>query len=142
MTADKYDSNGLIFKDDGEVIFDIPYMLSEADDKGILIYADQAFLKVGNYNSLQEIAGQPHGMVRHADMPDSTFKDMWSNARGKGFWSGLIKNARKGGGYYWVDTTVLRKVNSKGVITFLFLRRKTTNGAIKKAINLYKIGID
>jgi len=106
-------TEGLTFLDDGEVLYNDLYLLSETDDKGIVEYASDSFLKVANMRE-SDLIGQPHNVVRHPDMPRAAFKSLWDDVQSKGFWTGYVKNQRKGGGFYWVFATVLRSVNKNG----------------------------
>ncbi len=129
-------TEGLTFLDDGEVLYNDLYLLSETDEKGIVKYASDSFLKVANIKK-EELLGQPHNVVRHPDMPRAAFKSLWDDAQSKGFWTGIVKNARKGGGYYWVYATVLRSVDKNGNTKYVSIRVKPSREDIKKAQELY-----
>ena len=96
--ANHEEIKGLTFLDDGECLYDDIYLLSETDEKGIVTYASESFLRVAGWKE-EDLVGQPHNVVRHPDMPRAAFKSLWDDAQGKGFWTGIVKNARKGGGY-------------------------------------------
>ena len=70
-------------------------------------------------------------------MPRIAFKGLWDDIQSKGFWSGVVKNLRKDGGFYWVHATVLRKVNSKGEATYLSIRRVPPRSDVEACITLY-----
>jgi aerotaxis receptor len=129
-------TEGLTFLDDGEVLYDDLYLLSETDERGIVTYASDSFLKIANF-SREELVGQPHNVVRHPDMPRAAFKSLWGDAQSKGFWTGYVKNARKGGGFYWVYATVLRSIDKNGNIKYVSIRVKPSRDEIKKAEALY-----
>ena len=129
-------TEGLTFMDDGEVIYNDLYLLSETDEKGIVIYASDSFLKIANMRK-EDIMGQPHSIVRHPDMPHAAFKSLWDDVQSKGFWTGYVKNARKGGGFYWVYATVLRSVDKNGNIKYVSIRVKPSREDILKAQELY-----
>ena len=112
------------------------YILSETDDKGIILYANDIFCEIAGYQ-LSELVGQPHNIVRHPDMPKIAFKGLWDDIRSKGFWSGVVKNLRKDGGYYWVYATVLKRVSSNGDTTYLSIRRVADRKDIKACTDLY-----
>ncbi len=130
------DTKGLTFLEDGEVLFNDLYLLSETDEKGIVEYASDSFLRVANMSE-DELIGQPHNIVRHPDMPRAAFKSLWDDVRKKGFWTGYVKNARKGGGFYWVYATVLRSVDKNGKTKYVSIRIKPSREDIKKAQQLY-----
>jgi aerotaxis receptor len=133
--ADKKE-NGLTYLDYGEILYDDLYLLSETDEKGIVTYASESFLKVANYKA-EELIGQPHNVVRHSDMPRAAFASLWADAPRKGFWTGYVKNAVKGGGFYWVFATVLRSRDSSGNVKYVSIRTKPSREDVKKAEELY-----
>ena len=129
-------TEGLTFLEDGEVLYSDLYLLSETDDKGIVTYASDSFLKVANMSEA-DLLGQPHNVVRHPDMPRAAFKSLWDDVQSKGFWTGYVKNTRKGGGFYWVYATVLRSVDKNGNVKFVSIRVKPSREDIQKAQELY-----
>ena len=129
-------TDGLTFLDDGEVLYDDLYLLSETDEKGIVLYASDSFLKIANMTP-EDLIGQPHNVVRHPDMPRAAFKSLWDDVQSKGFWTGYVKNARRGGGFYWVYATVLRSIDKDGKIKYVSIRVKPSREDIKKAQELY-----
>ncbi len=133
---DEVSTEGLTFLEDGEVLYSDLYLLSETDEKGIVEYASDSFLKIANLKA-EDLIGQPHNVVRHPDMPRAAFKSLWDDVQSKGFWTGYVKNARKGGGYYWVYATVLRSVDKNGKTKYVSIRVKPSREEIKKAEELY-----
>jgi len=129
-------TEGLTFLDDGEVLYNDLYLLSETDEKGIVEYASDSFLRIAGYTS-DEILGENHNIVRHPDIPSSHFKKLWNIILAKGFWTGIVKNSRKGGGYYWVYATVLRSVDKNGNTKYVSIRVKPSREDIKNAEALY-----
>jgi len=132
----KISTDGLTFLDSGEVLYSDLYLLSETDEKGIVEYASDSFLKIANLKS-DELIGEPHNIVRHPDMPRVAFKSLWDDVQSKGFWTGIVKNARKGGGFYWVYATVLRSVDKNGNTKYVSIRVKPSREDIKNAEALY-----
>ncbi len=112
------------------------YILSETDDKGIILYANEIFYEIAGYTP-NELEGQPHNIIRHPDMPRIAFKGLWDDIQSKGFWTGTVKNLRKDGGYYWVEATVLRKTASDGTVTYLSIRRTPDKSTVESCISLY-----
>lgn len=130
------DTEGLTFLDDGEVLYSSLYLLSETDEKGIITYASDSFMQIANMDET-ELYGQPHNCVRHPEMPRAAFKSLWDDVQAKGFWTGYVKNARKGGGFYWVYATVLRSVDKNGNTKYVSIRVKPSREDIRKAEELY-----
>lgn len=129
-------TEGLTFLDDGEVLYNDLYLLSETDEKGVVEYASDSFLKIANLRG-DELMGEPHNIVRHPDMPRAAFKSLWDDVQSKGFWTGMVKNARKGGGFYWVYATVLRSVDKNGNTKYVSIRVKPSREDIRNAEALY-----
>lgn len=112
------------------------YILSETDDRGIILYANDLFCEIAGYTR-EELIGKPHNIVRHPDMPRVAFKGLWDDLRNKGFWTGYVKNRRKDNGYYWVYATALRKIHSDGTITYLSVRLKPSRNNVDACEKLY-----
>lgn len=113
------------------------YILSETDEKGIILYANKLFCEIAGYKE-EELIGEPHNIVRHPDMPSIAFKGLWDDIESKGFWTGFVKNLRKDGGYYWVLASVLRKVHEDGHVTYLSVRIKPSRADVEASDKLYK----
>lgn len=124
-------------KDTGEWHFpQKSYILSETDEKGMIIYANDIFCKIAGYK-LDELIGEPHNIVRHPDMPRIAFKGLWQDIQSKGFWTGYVKNMSKDRGFYWVYATVLRKLAADGTATYLSVRVKPSRKDVATYTKLY-----
>ena len=88
--------------------FDKNVIYSTTDNYGFITHVSDAFCEISGY-SKEELIGQPHSIVRHADMPKSLFQTIWSALKRDGYWSGEIKNRRKDGSYYWVYSKIQRE---------------------------------
>lgn len=114
------------------------FLVSQTDEKGVILFANDDFCKVAGY-SLSELIGKPHNIVRHKDMPKAAFKDLWDTVKKGKIWSGYVKNSTKDGGYYWVYATVypMRDPHTNAT-NYLSCRRKPSKEEIQTAENLYK----
>lgn len=112
------------------------YILSETDEKGIITYANDIFCEIAGFTR-DELIGQAHNIVRHPDMPRIAFKGLWDDISTKGFWTGIVKNLRKDGAYYWVHATALRKIDSNGNVSYLSIRRVPERENVEACITLY-----
>ena len=108
---------------DEEYIFDSDVIISQTDTKGVITYANRAFSKTSGY-SVEELVGQPHNIIRHPDMPKAAFAKMWQTIESGRVWNGLVKNLRKDGLYYWVDTEILPIRNENDEVTGYIAARK------------------
>ena len=112
------------------------YILSETDSKGIILYANEIFYEIAGYIP-DELLGEPHNVIRHTDMPKIAFKGLWDDIQTKGFWTGIVKNLRKDGGFYWVHATALRRIHPNGKVTYLSVRRVPDRATVESCISLY-----
>ncbi|RXJ90759.1 PAS sensor domain-containing protein [Arcobacter sp. CECT 8983] len=112
-------------------------IVSETDEKGIIIYANEDFCTIAGYTK-EELIGQPHNIVRHPDMPSAAFKDLWSTIQAGKIWKGIVKNKTKDGNYYWVNATAYPSTSANGKKRYISVRIKPTRKEIEKAEELYK----
>jgi aerotaxis receptor len=80
-------------------------IISRTDLDGNITHANDLFCEISGYTQ-EELIGKAHSIVRHPDMPASVFKELWDTIKNKKQWSGIVKNLRKDGGFYWVNAMV------------------------------------
>ena len=119
------------------VLDDYTFLVSETDEKGTILFANDDFCKIAEY-TIDELIGNPHNLVRHKDMPKAAFADLWKTVQKGEIWTGYVKNATKNGGYYWVYATVYPFESYDGTKGYLSCRRKAYVEEITNASNLYK----
>ena len=88
--------------------FDFPadeLLVSSTNTKGEITHCNPAFVRVSGFE-YEELVGQPHNIIRHPDMPPEAYRDMWRTVGRGEPWTGMIKNRRKNGDYYWVIANV------------------------------------
>lgn len=98
-------------------------IVSKGDLKGNITYVNDYFCDISGY-SREELIGQPHSIVRHPDSLSSVFKEMWNTIQAKKIWRGRIKNRRKDGAHYIVETTITPILDEHGDIKEYFSLRK------------------
>jgi aerotaxis receptor len=112
-------------------------IVSETDLKGNIIYANEDFCKIAGYTK-DELIGQPHNLVRHADMPKVAFADLWNTIQQNKIWKGIVKNKTKNGDFYWVNATAYKVTKQNGEQRYISVRRKPTTDEVSNAEILYK----
>lgn len=116
-----------------EILLDETSLLvSETDAKGIIVYADETFVRYSEY-ALEELIGRPHNMIRHPDMPKAAFKELWATVKSGNVWQGFVKNRTKKGRYYWVYATVF----PFGKDHYLSVRKMASRDEVEKYTQLY-----
>ena len=119
------------------VLKDYAFLVSETDEQGNIIFANDDFCEIAEY-SVDELIGQPHSIVRHPDMPKIAFKGLWDTVKAGKVWTGYVKNKTKSNGFYWVFATVFPTITSEGTKGYLSCRRKASLDEIKEHDTLYK----
>ena len=114
-------------------------IVSTTTDKGLITYANEDFEKVSGFNQ-EELIGQAHNIVRHPDMPQAAFQDLWDTAKQAQPWMGIVKNRCKNGDHYWVDAFVTELSTSDKVHKGLqSVRVKPNQATISQAEKVYNI---
>lgn len=109
---------------------------SATDPKGRITYVNGDFLKISGFTE-PELLGQPHNIVRHPEMPEAAFADLWASLQRGRPWMGIVKNRCKNGDYYWVDAFVTPRFDKGKVIGFESVRVKPELETITRAEKIY-----
>lgn len=108
-------------------IVDDSLIVSKTDLKGNITYVNDAFVDISGFTR-EELIGKPHNIVRHPDMKKEVFKELWDTILNKKTWKGLIKNRKKNGEAYYVESVVKPIFDRDGNIKeFIALRKDVTN---------------
>ncbi|WP_144640399.1 PAS domain-containing methyl-accepting chemotaxis protein [Bordetella genomosp. 13] len=111
-------------------------LVSTTDTKGRILYCNPAFVEVSGF-SKDELLGQPHNVIRHPDMPEEAFRDMWATISSGRPWSAPVKNRRKNGDYYWVMANATALVEDGEPVGYMSVRTEATREEIEAAEALY-----
>jgi aerotaxis receptor len=112
-------------------------LVSVTDTKGRITYCNAAFIAVSGY-SKTELAGQSHNIVRHPDMPEEAFRDMWATIQARRPWTGLVKNRRKNGDHYWVNANATPMLDGDEITGYLSVRTAPAREEVAAAQALYE----
>lgn len=108
-------------------ILDHYIIISQTDLKGIITHASNAFCKISGY-SKEELIGQRHSIIRHEEMPDSIYAQLWETILEGRTWEGELKNKRKDGSAYWVMSHISPKHDDEGnLVGFTAIRQDITD---------------
>jgi len=124
------------------MLTDRSMIVSKTDTKGILTYINRDFLDISGFTEA-ELIGQPHSIVRHPDMPEEAFADLWKSLQQGKPWSGFVKNRCKNGDYYWVFANATPIVENNAVVGYMSVRTMPTReqvAAVGAAYRLFKEG--
>jgi aerotaxis receptor len=112
-------------------------LVSTTDLKGRILYCNPSFVTVSGYEKT-ELLGQPHNMIRHPDMPEEAFRDMWETIALGLPWSAPVKNRRKDGSYYWVMANVTPLMEGEKPVGYMSVRTEATREQVAAADALYR----
>jgi methyl-accepting chemotaxis protein len=111
-------------------------IVSITDLNGRMVTVSPEFIQVSGYTS-EELLGQTHGGIRHPDMPAAVYEDLWQTLHAGRPWTGLMKNRRKNGDYYW-DIASATPLREGGAISgYMTIRTKPSAAQIREAAELY-----
>jgi aerotaxis receptor len=112
-------------------------IVSKTDTKGRISYVNAAFIEVSGFDE-EELIGKAHNLVRHPDMPAQAFADLWDTLKRDLPWTGLVKNRRKNGDFYWVLANVT-PVRENGMVTgYMSVRTRPDRQQVRAAEALYR----
>ncbi|MEZ2296801.1 methyl-accepting chemotaxis protein [Variovorax sp. RCC_210] len=111
-------------------------LVSRTDLKGRITYVNPAFVEASGF-AVGDLMGKAHNIVRHPDMPPEAFADMWLSL-GQGLpWTGLVKNRRQNGDFYWVLANVTPVRRNGRVQGYMSVRSKPGRNEVAEADALY-----
>ena len=111
-------------------------IVSRTDTKGIIRYINRDFLLISGFTEA-ELLGQPHNIIRHPDMPEAAFADMWATLKAGRPWVGMVKNRCKNGDHYWVEAHATPVFEQGKVAGYMSVRRKASRERIAEAERQY-----
>ena len=91
-------------------------IVCKTDTKGVITYVNDEFCAIAGFQR-EELVGKRHSKVRHSEMSEEFFKQMWETITKGELWQGVIKNRSKKGGSYYVKAAIKPILNDHGEIT-------------------------
>lgn len=111
-------------------------LVSSTDTRSILQFCNDRFSEVSGFTR-EELLGQPHNIVRHPEMPELVYKQLWSALKSGNPWMGVVKNRCKNGDHYWVDAYVTPLLQGGQVTGYESVRVRADPEAIARASRVY-----
>jgi aerotaxis receptor len=112
-------------------------IVSKTDTKGRITYVNPTFIDVSGFTE-EELIGKAHNIVRHPDMPPQAFADLWQTLQAGEPWTGLVKNRRKNGDYYWVVANVVPIKEEGTTVGYMSVRTRPARDQVERAEAIYK----
>jgi PAS domain S-box-containing protein len=113
-------------------------IVSRTDLQGRIAYINADFIEASGFEE-SELLGQPHNLVRHPDMPEQAFADMWETLKAGRPWTGMVKNRRKNGDHYWVVANATPVLEGGSAVGFMSVRTRPTREQVSAAEAAYRL---
>jgi len=115
-----------------EIALDEANMIVKTDPNGIIMFANDKFCDVSGYQ-ISELIGKTHAIVQHQDTKKEAIRKLWGAIKQGEIYKGVIKNRRKNGFPFWVET-IIKPITMDGeIIEYLQISNDVT-----EAISLYE----
>ena len=112
-------------------------IISTTDLKGAITSYNDTFLNISGFTP-QDLDGVNHNIVRHPDMPEAAFADLWEHIKVNKHWMGIVKNRCKNGDFYWVDAYVTPIIEKGQITGYESVRAKPSAERVERANKVYQ----
>lgn len=108
-------NNKQLLLDQYKTTVDRSAFVSKTDASGIITYVNEKFCEISGYEK-EDFIGKKHELIRHPDTPSHTFKELWETIKLGKPWFGKVKNRKKNGDAYYVDTAINPIIDMHGQV--------------------------
>ena len=112
-------------------------LVSKTDLKGIITDVNSHFEQISGF-SRQELVGTNHNLVRHPDVPERVFEDLWDTLQKGRPWGQVVKNRCKNGNHYWVEANVSPVFEGNRIAGYISVRRAAPRDLIPATEEAYR----
>ncbi|MFV0370792.1 MAG: methyl-accepting chemotaxis protein [Azonexus sp.] len=112
------------------------YVVSRTDLKGVITYINDTFVEISGFTR-DELIGKDQNIIRHPDMPETAFRDMWDTIQAGNPWRGAVKNRCKSGDFYWVEAFVMPLKRDGRIVGYQSVRTPLSASKRAAAERLY-----
>jgi PAS domain S-box-containing protein len=113
------------------------------DAEGVIVEVNDNFCELSQY-SREELIGTTHRFINSKFHSEEFFDAIWKTIKSGKIWRGEVRNQKKDGSYFWVDTTIVPFFDENNhPFKFLALRiditaKKMAEAQIKEAYEKLK----
>jgi PAS domain S-box-containing protein len=106
-------TNDVVRLTDFRAAVDQHSIVSVANAAGRIVEVNELFCRVSGY-SAAELIGQDHRILNSGFHPPEFFEELWRTITAMKTWQGTLRNRRKDGSHYWVQTTIVPIADEHG----------------------------
>ena len=101
-------------------------LILTTDTKGIITDVNEAYCKATGYTK-DELIGQKHTLIRHSDISENFFEELWNTIINNEIWSGEIKSLKKDGSTIWFNMYIEPIINAGNKIGYRAISEDITD---------------
>lgn len=117
----------LVLLDEYKKALDESSIVSKTDLNGIITYVNDNFCQISGYTK-EELIGKNHNIIRHPDTKKDFFTQLWNTLSQKKTFKGIIKNRKKNGKSYYVDSTIIPILDTNNnIVEYIAIRNDVTS---------------
>jgi len=99
---------------------------AETDVSGIITKVNDKFCAISGYSSA-ELIGKTHKLVNSDYHSSAFFSELWQKISSGKIWSGAIKNRKKNGSYYFVQSILIPVFDNNKISSYVAIRQDITD---------------
>lgn len=101
-------------------------ILSKTDTEGNITYVNDMFCEISEYKR-EELIGHTHSIIKDPNAPNSIFEKIWQTISNGNIWRGVLKNIKKNGTPYYVNSTIypIKDLDGK-IVEYISIRQDIT----------------
>lgn len=101
-------------------------MVTIGDLKGNIKYVNEKFCECTLYTK-EEVIGKPHSILR-GEKSKEIFTKLWETIKSKKTWHGILRNKRKNGDYYYINSMIKPILDHDGeILEYIAIRHEITD---------------
>nr|WP_321268342.1 EAL domain-containing protein [uncultured Sulfurimonas sp.] len=105
--------NSISFLESYKEAIDSNLIVSKSDLDGNITYVNDNFCTIAGY-SREEVLTKNHNILKDKNFSKQVYKKLWTTISAKKTWQGRIRNVKKDGSFYWVDSTIAPIIDANG----------------------------